>query len=93
MTNDSNPLDILHNPTRVAGHGVLRGLVNGDASYAEPLGRYLANDGPIHWRNAMRAVEELDPERPEFADCRELVAAIRCALANADRSGLHYFFA
>jgi len=77
---------------RSIAHCSLRGLCNGKADEAERLGRYLAADGPIHWRNAMLAVEELDPDRPEFEDCRELVAAIRCALANADRSGLRYFF-
>ena len=90
MTN--NPLDILSNPNRVAAHGVLRGLISGDTTYAEPLARYLLDGGDIHWRNAMRAVEELDPERGAFQDCRELVAAIRCALANADTSGLRYFY-
>jgi hypothetical protein len=77
---------------RSIAHCSLRGLCNGKTDEAERLGRYLAADGPIHWRNAMLAVEELDPDRPEFEDCRELVAAIRCALANADRSGLRYFF-
>ncbi len=78
--------------TRIEAHGKLRGLVNGEASYAEPLARYLLDGGLIHWRNAANAVDALDPERDEYEDCRDLVAAIRCALANADSSGLRYFF-
>ena len=89
---EQDPLDILHNPSRSNAHCILRGLMSGKATYAEPLARYLLNGGDIHWRNAMRAVEELDPEREAFEDCRELIAAIRCALANADASGLRYFY-
>tara|TARA_R100001443_G_scaffold16436_2_gene26482 strand:+ start:655 stop:948 length:294 start_codon:yes stop_codon:yes gene_type:complete len=87
---EQDQLDILHNPNRDRGHAVLRGLASGDAEYAEPLALYLAKGGDIHWRNAANAVARLDPERPEFEECRELVAAIRCTLANADNSGLLY---
>ena len=89
---EEDPMNILQNPTRDRAHAILRGLISGDIDYAEPLARYLLNGGDIHWKNASRAVDRLDPEREEFEDCRELISAIRCALANGDTSGLEYFY-
>ena len=76
--------------TREGAHGLLRRLSRtADADVLLPLARYLANGGHVHWRAAALA-HQMDAEAFEDQNDRDLLAAIRCSLANGDDSGLRY---
>ena len=76
--------------TREGAHGLLRRLSRtSDAETLLPLARYLLNGGDVHWR-ASALAHEMDIDAFEHQDERDLLAAIRCALANDDDSGLRF---